>query len=190
MRPRQNGRHCPDDIFKCIFLSEDICISIKISLIFVPKGPINNIPTWVQMMAWRRPGDKPLSEPMIVSLLTHICFARPQWVRIACDTIKRRYVQVKYNKETVIVMSNKTHTCFISRLYFNITWMGAQIHTHVDVMHGQVFSITVPFLLEGTDNRWITPKWASNVGFGILWTSRSITVEIPVIWDAMSFQWT
>ena len=24
-------------------------------------------------MAWRRPGDKPLSEPMMVSLLTHIC---------------------------------------------------------------------------------------------------------------------
>ena len=31
-------------------------------------------------MAWRRPGDKPLSEPMMVSLLTHICVARPQWV--------------------------------------------------------------------------------------------------------------
>ena len=31
-------------------------------------------------MAWRRPGDKPLSEPMMVSLLTHICVTRPQWV--------------------------------------------------------------------------------------------------------------
>ena len=31
-------------------------------------------------MAWRRLGDKPLSEPMIVSLLMHICVARPQWV--------------------------------------------------------------------------------------------------------------
>ena len=36
--------------------------SIKISLKFVHKGPINNIPALVQMMAWRRPGDKPLSE--------------------------------------------------------------------------------------------------------------------------------
>ena len=34
----------------------------------------------VQIMAWRRPGDKPLSEPMMVSLLTHICVTRPQWV--------------------------------------------------------------------------------------------------------------
>ena len=28
-------------------------------------GPINDIPTLVQIMAWRRPGDKPLSEPMM-----------------------------------------------------------------------------------------------------------------------------
>ena len=66
LRPRQYGRHFADDIFKCIFLNENIWISIKISLKFVPKGPINNIPALVQIMAWRRPGDKPLSEPMMV----------------------------------------------------------------------------------------------------------------------------
>ena len=43
---------------------------------------IFNIPALVQIMAWRRPGDKPSSEPMIVSLLTHICITRPQWVNI------------------------------------------------------------------------------------------------------------
>ena len=32
-------------------------------------------------MAWRRLGDKPLSEPMMVGLLTHICITRPQWVK-------------------------------------------------------------------------------------------------------------
>ena len=31
-------------------------------------------------MAWRRPGDKPLSEPMMVSIPTQICVTRPQWV--------------------------------------------------------------------------------------------------------------
>ena len=46
----------------------------------VPKGPINSIPAMVQIMAWRRPGAKPLPEPMMVSLPTHICVARPQWV--------------------------------------------------------------------------------------------------------------
>ena len=56
--------------------------SIEILLNFVAKGPINNIPALVQIMAWRQPGDKPLSEPMMVSLLTHICITRPQRVNI------------------------------------------------------------------------------------------------------------
>ena len=56
---RQNGRHFPGDIFKNIFLNENVRISIKISLKFAPKGSINNIPALVQMMAWRRPGDRP-----------------------------------------------------------------------------------------------------------------------------------
>ena len=79
LRPRQNGRHFADDTLKPIFFNENIRISIKISLKCVPKVPINNIPALVQIMAWRRPGDKPLSEPMMVCLLTHICVTRPQW---------------------------------------------------------------------------------------------------------------
>ena len=54
-----------DYIFKCIFLNENVWISGKISLKFVPKGPINNIPALVEIMAWRQSGDKPLSEPML-----------------------------------------------------------------------------------------------------------------------------
>ena len=75
-----------DDIFKCIFLNESIWISFGISLNFVPKSPINNIPALVQIMAWRRPGDKPLSEPIMVRLPTHrfICVTRPQWVSQHC----------------------------------------------------------------------------------------------------------
>ena len=47
---------------------------------FNPKGSINNILALVQIMTWRRPGDKPLSEPIMVRLPTHICVTRPQWV--------------------------------------------------------------------------------------------------------------
>ena len=54
-----------NDIFKCIFLNENVQISIKMSIKFVPNCPINNIPALVQILAWRRPGDKPLSEPML-----------------------------------------------------------------------------------------------------------------------------
>ena len=42
-----NGRHFPDDIFKCIILNENVLISIKISLKFVSKGQINNTPALV-----------------------------------------------------------------------------------------------------------------------------------------------
>ena len=80
LRPRQNGHHFADDIFKCVLLNENVWITIKNSLKFVPKGLINNIPALVQIMAWCRPGDKPLSEPMLISLPTHICVTRPRWV--------------------------------------------------------------------------------------------------------------
>ena len=83
LRPRQDGRHFPDDIFKWIFLNGNVWIAIKISLKFVPKGSVNNIPPLVQIMAWRRPGDKPLFEPMMVNLLTHMCVTRPQWVKVS-----------------------------------------------------------------------------------------------------------
>ena len=80
LRPRQNDRRFPDDILKWIFLDKNVWISINISLGFVPGGPIDNIPTLVQVMAWRRPGNKPMSEPMMVRLPTHICVTRPQWI--------------------------------------------------------------------------------------------------------------
>ena len=47
LRPRRNGRHFADDILKCIFLNENVRIPIEISLKFVPKGPIDNIPALV-----------------------------------------------------------------------------------------------------------------------------------------------
>ena len=76
----KNRQHFADDIFKCIFFNENFWISIRISLKFVPKGPIENIPALVQIMGWRCPGNKPWSEPMLVSLPTHIFVTRPQWV--------------------------------------------------------------------------------------------------------------
>ena len=99
LRPRQNSRHFADDAFKRIFWDENVRISIEMSLKFVPKGPINNIPALVHIMAWRRPGDKPLSKPMIDNLPTHICVTRPQWVIIwpekhACLD----YIYIKVNR--------------------------------------------------------------------------------------------
>ena len=109
LRPRQNGPHFPDDIFKWIFLNEIVWILISISLKFVPRGPINNIPTLVQVMAWRRPGDKPLSEPMMVSLLIHICVTRPQWVKIK--------IYVQYIPYIILCL---IHICMYIYIYISI----------------------------------------------------------------------
>ena len=67
--PRQNGSHFTDAIFKCILLNEIMWILLKISLKFVPKVQIDNIPTLVQIMAWHQSGDKPSSGPMIMMLV-------------------------------------------------------------------------------------------------------------------------
>ena len=48
---------------------------------FVPMGPSGNIPALVQILAWRQLGDKPLSEPMMARLSTHIYVSWPQWLK-------------------------------------------------------------------------------------------------------------
>ena len=65
--PEQNGLRFPEDRFKCIFLNEKLCILIQIYINKVfSKGPIDNEWALFQVMAWRRTGDKPFSEPMLV----------------------------------------------------------------------------------------------------------------------------
>ena len=99
LRPRQYDLNFADDTFKCFFLNEKVWISIKSSLKLVPTGPINNIPAFVQIMAWRWSGDKPLSEPMLIILLTHICVTRPQWVNVIYE---RNIGKGQWYRESVI----------------------------------------------------------------------------------------
>ena len=89
VRPRQNCCRFADELLKWIILNENIKNSLKVALKFVPKVPINNIPALVKIMAWCRPGDKLLSEPIRVNLQTQLCINRPQWVYQAvaiCNT--------------------------------------------------------------------------------------------------------
>ena len=79
LRPRQNGHHFPDDTFKWVSLNENVSILFKISLKFLPTSPVNNVLALVQIVAWCRPGDKPLSEPMMFRLLRYICLTL-HWV--------------------------------------------------------------------------------------------------------------
>ena len=105
--PRQNGWHFPDDIFKCIFLNENVWILIKISLKFVPKVQISYIPALVRIMAW-------------VSLLTHICVTLPQWVKLG----KKILMWVSFNLTGLIrnigiimlIMNNEIKLFIMSEL--------------------------------------------------------------------------
>ena len=58
-----------DDIFKCFLLNENAKILIQISLKLVPSSPIDNKSAFVQVMAWRRTGDKPLPEQMMTQFI-------------------------------------------------------------------------------------------------------------------------
>ena len=81
LRLGQNGRHLADDIFRCIFLKENMCILIWISPKFVHKGPINNQSATVQVMAWcRQTTSHYLNHCWPISLLPYGVL-RPQWVK-------------------------------------------------------------------------------------------------------------
>ena len=110
LRLRPDGHHFADDIFTCIFFNENCCIFIKFSLKYVHKGPIDNNRALVQIMAWRRSGDKPLSEPMMISLPTHICVTRPQWVKPLGDFFKMQFYFLKLFVTTVIYQVSSMHS--------------------------------------------------------------------------------
>ena len=97
----QNVRRFADDIFKCIFVNEKFCILNKISLTFVSSGLIHNNPALVQIMAWRRIGDKPLSEPIL-----------PQFI----EAYLRHQVGDELICHVVVVMD--THFLIMCQIYY------------------------------------------------------------------------
>ena len=103
----------------CIFFNENVWIPIQISLKFVPKGPINNIPALVRIMALRRPGDKPwlnyrriyaslgLNELIADSLRLLLFFTDLLRCDCGCKTImgpSRELIQFGWNEFQIIVI--------------------------------------------------------------------------------------
>ena len=103
----KNGHSFADDTFKRIFLDENVRVSIRISLKFVLKGPSDNIPALVQIMAWCRSDNKPLSEPMMVNSLTHICVTRPQWVKYQQNRYVFNHDQMPTDKSKIANHTSK-----------------------------------------------------------------------------------
>ena len=128
---------------------------MKIPLKFVPTGLVNKILELVQMMAWRRPGDKPLFEPMLVILLTHKRDTRPQWVKAV-------------NLQTQQINWRTTQLCAYNMRYTAANWQN-------DVASCKPILIIVELLLK---RRW---KQIRNVISFFLFNLTPIRPETRVI---------
>ena len=110
--------------FQTHFLSLKCINSINISLKFVPRSLINNIPLLVQIMACRRPSDKPLSEPMMVK------FAYA-YMRHSISMSWIGYIQAKtswnFDLQWLIVLGLSLRQITMNNIRFKI-WMNSYIH--------------------------------------------------------------
>ena len=152
LSPGQDGRRFADDIFICILLEENVWSSTQISLKFDPKGLIIDIPALIQIIAWHRPGDKPLSEPMMLSLRTHIC-------------VNRHKLQGYYTSTDAIIPVSTT-----SEETLEMNWTEDLTHW------GQVTHICVDNLtIIGSDNG-LSPDRRQ----AIIWTNAGILLIGPL----------
>ena len=143
LRLRQNGHHFKDNISKGIFLNENVWISI-----FVLKSSINNSPALDQIVARRQPGNKPLSEPMMVSLLTHMWVTQPQWVQRKW-TISMTLCKVI----PFAVLFDNIYHCFM-------TW---------GPISPMIFVIKIVFVLFQIPRQWSLQKCAQLLWQVLLW---------------------
>ena len=93
-------------------MNEKFCILIRISLEFVPKGPIDNYSALIQVMAWRWTGDKPLPEAMLLNSLTDICGTRGIWVN--CVEWSHPYLPKRRISITCAVCNLSDQKCYLT----------------------------------------------------------------------------
>ena len=98
-----------DDIFKCIFLNENDKIPTPVSLNFVPDETYDNNPTLVQVMAWRRAGDKPSPDPMFIQFTGAYLRHCGRWVKCLPTSFhkKCRSLLEKFYTSHEIIPGNK-----------------------------------------------------------------------------------
>ena len=144
--------------FQVHFRNENVWIPIKNSLKFVPKDPID-IPSLVQIMAWRRLGDKPLSEPMMVSLPTHICVTWLQRVKMldAKNTI--------FSPEAFNDQDSENCTCPVpcdKRMFDPIITYASNSNFDMDIMlRGDTDELQSKYI-RGRENHFLSMMTSSN----------------------------
>ena len=126
-------KHFADDVFKYIFWMKIHEFRVKFHwslFLIVQLTSINipiNIPALVRIMAWRWPGDKPLFEPTMVKLPTHICVTRPQWVNKEQNGrhLPRHFASIPYNskndKSIAVFLWRNIHSQWSSLWHLIIT---------------------------------------------------------------------
>ena len=126
---RTNLTHCKR-YFQIDFLVKELYFDFSLTEI-VPKHPINNKPTMVQTMAWRRIDHKPLSEPMVTHFpdaYTHYFpignILKYRYSMLTCYSDTSIYYQYKYqniiqwrHNEHDGVSIHQHHECLLSRLF-------------------------------------------------------------------------
>ena len=163
--PQFSGRH-----FQMHFL-EWKCMNFFENFIeCFPNGPINNIPVLVFIMSWRRPGDKPLSEPMMIILLTHICVTRGcdylSWVdlSIRCNSVVANDVQGKH----MLFYLYLVHKRLYGYMWKWCDWCSACMRTATMACGPTLMQ---PFVWWLHENTWRNHDMATNAS--TFWTSTS-----------------
>ena len=155
--PWTNVRHFADGTFSCIFVTKKFWISIRISPKFVPKGPVDNNPALLKIMAWHRIGNKPLFEPMPTrftdTYMRH--YGETSFKNLGAVSIKRCRLTSIW---TPIPIPGKT--VFISMFSLKILWLFTHCPCHYnDVIMGaiasQITNLTIvnSTVYSGTDKK-------------------------------------
>ena len=147
-------------------------------------GPINNTPALVQIMAWRRSGDMPLSEPMIISLLTLIWVTRPQWV--------------KHGQNGLYFVDKVLQTHYYDRIFADTNWSITPVCSWFNTGSGNGLApntwkaITwtnspIPYRISNTPwVAWAPQMWAPLWGWGTTWEWQEPSTEGTADWQHCS----
>ena len=170
LKPKKNGCHFTDYVFKCIFLHENVWILLRSSLKFVPKVPINNILSLFQIMSWWWSGNKPLSEPMIVRLYVSLVLNKLKglawWLSgnkpLSEPMMVRLYVSLGLNKlkgleelSALYITELKSIHVF---LFHHEDWPQFTVCKKYP-MENNVCSIIIKFTTESTQSAAYNPNW-------------------------------
>ena len=124
-----------DENFTCIFLNENDRILIQISLKFVPKSPIDYKSALVQVMAWRRRGDKPLPESVLTQFTEGITWCQEAWLcqpyLVMLDLKAHTNLNAKHGPLTRYVNLRVAHAPGIPGTFFPSPWVSDPNMHHV-----------------------------------------------------------